>query len=141
MRIPRRKPPKVTANQATWSIIIGALIGVVLFLGSAYAGNSLAALIIVAGVVAWLVVLMAVGRINVFGVLWGGTVDEGEPGVNTGVVLPVTLAMVALSLGILVFDIVTGDGWGIFSWLAAALALGYLAFLGIQSGKSASPEE
>lgn len=139
--MPRRQVPQATANQATWSIIIGALIGVVLFLGSAYAGNALAALVIVAGLVSYLVVLMAVGRLNVFHVLWGGTVDEDDPDVNTRIVLPATLAIAALALGILILDLASDESWGAFSWIAAAIALGYLAYLGIDGGRPSPPDE
>ena len=130
-------PHERSANQATWSVIIGALLGVVLFLGAAYSRQLLAGLILGILIVAYFVVLAVVGRINVIYVLWGAMIDEDDPHINRTVIVQATVAMALVAMGTFVYDLFSDADWGWLSWLAALIAFGYLASL-LQRSKQGS---
>lgn len=121
------KQRDVSGNASTWSVILGVLLGVVLFLGSAYAGSPVVGIIVVLLVLAYIVVLSAVGRVNVFQVLWGQTADENDPETNQPVIRQATVVMAIAALGVFVYDLLSESDWGWFSWLGAIVAIGYLA--------------
>lgn len=126
----------VSGNVSTWSVILGVLLGVLLFLGSAYSGSSIAGLGVVMLVLAYVIVLSAVGRVNVFQVLWGGTADESDPETNQRVILLATVVIALVAVGVLVYDLASESDWGWFSWLGAAIAIGYLAVVGWRHSRS-----
>jgi hypothetical protein len=118
-----------SANLATWSVIVGALLGVLLFLGAAYSRQPLAGLVVGIAIGVYMVVLSVVGRINVFHVLWGETVDENDHAINRRVILQATAAVAIGTIGVLLYDLLSSDDWGWFGWLAALVASGYLVSL------------
>lgn len=118
-----------TANQSTWSVVIGAVLGVILFLGAAYSRQPLAGLFIGLSVVVYLTVLAVFGRIDVFHVLWGDTVDEESPFINRTVIRLATAAVAVGAIGVLLYDLLSTADWGWFSWLGGILAAGYLVSL------------
>jgi hypothetical protein len=118
-----------SANLATWSVIVGALLSVLLFLGAAYSRQPLAGLVVSIAIVVYMVVLSVVGRINVFHVLWGETVDESDRAINRRVILQATAAVAIGTIGVLLYDLLSSDDWGWFGWLAALMASGYLVSL------------
>lgn len=115
-----------TANQATWSVVIGVLLSVILFLGAAYSRQPLAGLFIGISTVVYLIVLAVFGRIDVFHVLWGETVDEESPFINRSVLTLGTVAVAVGSIGVLMYDLLSTADWGWFSWLGGMIAVGYL---------------
>ncbi|HEV2072975.1 MAG TPA: hypothetical protein VGR29_04960 [Thermomicrobiales bacterium] len=126
----------VSGNVSTWSVILGVLLGVLLFLGSAYSGSSIAGLGVVLLVLAYVIVLSAIGRVNVFQVLWGGMADESDPETNQRVILLATVVIALVAVGVLVYDLASESDWGWFSWLGAAIAIGYLAVVGWHHSRS-----
>ncbi len=120
----------VSGNVSTWSVILGVLLGVLLFLGSAYSGSSIAGIGVVLVVLAYVIVLSAIGRVNVFQVLWGGTADESDPETNQRVILQATVVIALVAVAVLIYDLVSESDWGWFSWLGATVAVGYLAVVG-----------
>jgi hypothetical protein len=120
----------VSGNVSTWSVILGVLLGVLLFLGSAYAGSSIAGAGVVLLVLAYVIVLSAIGRVNVFQVLWGGTADESDPETNQRAILQATVVIALVAVGVLIYDLLSESDWGWFSWLGATVAIGYLAVVG-----------
>ena len=121
-----------SGNISTWSVILGVLLGVLLFLGSAYAGSSLGGAGVVILILAYIVVLSVIGRVNVFQVLWGGTADESDPQTNQRVIVQATAVTALIAVGVLVYDLVSESDWGWFSWLAGSIATGYLVVVGMQ---------
>ena len=77
----------------------------------------------------YLILLSVVGRINVFHVLWGETIDEDDRVVNRRVILQATAAVATGAVGVFIYDLVVADDWGWFSWIAALIAAGYLVSL------------
>ena len=117
------------ANMATWSVTLGALIGVVLFLGAAYSRQPLAGLLFGILIIAYLIVLAVIGRISVFHVLWGQTIDESDPHINRGVIIRSTVLIAIVAVCVAVYDALSSSDWGWFSWLAGLIAVGYLISL------------
>lgn len=120
----------VSGNLTTWSVIIGVLLCVILFLGAAYAENALVGFLVLVMLLIYTFVLSVFGRINVVQILWGHAADEEDPGVNTQAILMVTAAVAVMTLGALFYDLVSDGDWGWYSWLAGLLAAGYLASAG-----------
>jgi hypothetical protein len=118
-----------TANLTTWSVIIGVLLGVLLFMGAAYSRQPLAGLVVALSILVYLILLSVVGRINVFHVLWGQTIDEDNHVVNRRVILQATAAVAAGAIGVFLYDLFAAANWGWFSWIAALIATGYLVSL------------
>jgi hypothetical protein len=129
------------ANQTTWSVIIGVLLGVILFLGAAYSRQPLAGLIVGLAILVYMIVLSVIGRINVFHVLWGETIDEDDVFVNRPVILRATTAVAAVAIGILLYDVLSAEEWGWFSWVAALIAAGYLIMQARNARQSARKPE
>jgi hypothetical protein len=123
----RRRPE--AANVTTWSVIAGSLILVVAFLGSARAGNGYAGALVVVALLAFAAVLALVAHVNIFQVLWGQTVDEGDAYIRHELVIPLTLPAIVLGYGVFAWALVSGEDWGWFAPLAAILATGYLLAL------------
>lgn len=126
------KQRNASGNVSTWSVLLGVLLGVMLFLGSAYAESSVGGLLVAALILAYVIVLSVIGRINVFQVLWGYTTDENDPQTNQRVILQATVVMALVAVAVLIYDLVSQSDWGWFSWLGALIAIGYLGVVAWQ---------
>lgn len=129
-REPRERPQDQKDNLATWSVNIGTLLWVVLFLGAAYTRQPLAGLLVVLGAIAYIIVLTIPGHINMIRILWGETIDESKPGVNARLIVQATIVSGVLAIGLVVYNVLTSAAsWGWFSWISAIIAVGYLVLV------------
>lgn len=112
----------------TWSVIVGCLLAVLFILGSAYSQRGLAGLLVFVIVVTYVLVLQFGAHVNVFRVLWGETIGEAGR-VRRPLVIQATVAMAFVAIGWLVWDVLSEDEWGWFSWIGAAVAVIYVAFV------------
>jgi|GEM_PF-3419217 len=126
----RQRPQDQKDNLATWSVNIGTLLWVVQFLGAAYSRQPLAGLLIAFGALVYIIVLTIPGHINMIRILWGETVDESKPEVNSQLIVQATVGAAIVAIGVLVYDMFTSAAsWGWFSWIGALIAAGYLVLV------------
>ena len=129
-REPRERPQDQKDNLATWSVNIGTLLWVVQFLGAAYTRQPWAGLLIALGALVYIILLTIPGHINMIRILWGETVDESKPGVNTRLIVQATVGAGIVAIGVFVYDMfMSAASWGWFSWIGALIAAGYLALV------------
>jgi len=127
----RRRLDKIREpdNLPTWSVLVGCLLAVLFILGSAYSQRGLSGLLVFIVVVAYILALQFGAHVNILHVLWGETIAESAERVNRPLVIRLTAGMAILALGWLVWDVLSDDTWGWFSWIGAVVAVVYLGFV------------
>lgn len=115
-------------NLPTWSVIIGCLLAVIFILGASYSLSGLAQALAFLSIVAYIATLQIGARVNIFRILWGGTIAEHEH-VNRPLVVRATIAMSLLAFVWLAWDLLTETSWGFFSWAGVAIAITYVILI------------
>lgn len=122
----RKRSP---GDLATWAVVLGGVLAVLLLFCAAYDENSLLGAGVAILIAAWMLVTWVVGRVNVLAVMWGRSANPELLPEQERVIFAASGVMALVAITLPVLDFLSTLDFGIYGLIAGAVGLVYLLLL------------
>jgi hypothetical protein len=123
----RRRDP---GDLVTWAVVLGGFMAVLIFLCAAYDGHTALGTAVLILIIAWLLVVWVIGKVNVLSILWGRSVSADFSPDRAPVVLGASAVLALVSVGFPLLDLATSLDFGWYGIATGAIGVIYLALVG-----------
>lgn len=122
----RRRDP---GDLLTWSVVLGGFMAVILFLCSAYDGTTWLGAGVLVLLLAWVLVVWGMGKVNVLSVMWGRTIERDLPPDQARLVLGASGILALVSIAFPLMDLTTSLEFGWYGVIAGLAGVAYLVLM------------